>query len=120
MTWLRPRWPLLIIASALSLGLLVFVEVDSPLRPWLTYWFMFVCPGMAWVRLLRLPDSATELILGVALSLALDAIVAGVMLYAKIWSPQGGMAALIGISVIGVMLSVHLPQNLRFPGRLSR
>ncbi len=99
----RFGWSLLIIFSALVTGWLTFAYIDSPFRFWLTGWFIIVCPGMAWARLLRLRESYFEWTLAIALSLALAAIVSGVMLYAKVWSPQWGVAVLIGISVVGVV-----------------
>ncbi len=107
-------WPIVILLSMLAVGWLTYADSESPLRFWLTTWFMFVCPGMAWVRLLRLPESYVEWTLGIALSLALDAIVAGVMLYAGVWSPTGGLTALLGLSLAGVaagqMIAVYRPR----------
>ncbi len=103
MTNWRQPWPVLITLSALGVGWLTFADIGSPARFWLTCWFMFICPGMAWVRLLRLPESYVEWSLAIALSLALAAIVSGVMLYAGVWSPRWGVAVLIGISEVGAI-----------------
>jgi hypothetical protein len=97
-------WSAAIVASALGVGAVTFGGVSSPARPFVALWFLFVCPGMAFVRLLRLGDLLTELIFALALSLALDAIVAAGMIYARAWSPDLGLALLIGISIAGVLL----------------
>jgi uncharacterized membrane protein len=99
-------WRAIILLSALSIGLLTTSHTNSPLRPVITFWFLFICPGMALVRLLDLTDRLEELILATALSLALDASVAGTMLYAHVWSFRWGVIVLIGISVGGVMLQI--------------
>jgi hypothetical protein len=59
---------------------------------------------MALVRLLQIEEPMTEVTLAVALSLALDALVAGTMLYTGVWSPPWGLMLLICISVVGVTL----------------
>ena len=99
-------WPTIILVSAVGAGTLTFGGVDSPIRSVVALWFLFVCPGMAFVRLLRIGDALTELTLAVALSLALDALVAGTMLYAGAWSPRWGLGLLIGMSVVGVALQI--------------
>jgi hypothetical protein len=99
-------WPAAIGLSALAVALIVFGGVGGPARALIALWFLLVCPGMAFVRLLRVNDGAFELSLAIALSLALDAIVAGVMLYAKIWSPETALGVLIGLSCLGAVLQV--------------
>lgn len=99
-------WPIIIICSAAGIGLLVFGDVASPIRPALALWFLLICPGMALVRLLGIKDVGNELTLAVALSLAIDSVLAIVMAYARLWSPQWGLSVLIGISVIGAVLQI--------------
>jgi len=52
--------------------------------------------------------------LAVAASLALDALVAGVMLYCGAWSPQRGLAILIGLSAAGAALQLVVPRDAPF------
>lgn len=99
-SWL---WPAIIAGSALAAGALVYSGSASPIRPALVLWFLLICPGMAFVPLLRVAGLATELMLAIALSLALDAIVAIGMLYSRLWSPGWGLAALIGASLAGAL-----------------
>jgi len=70
----------------------------------MAFWFLFLCPGMAFVRLLRVGESLTELTLALALSLAINAIVAITMLYTGTWSPKWGLGIVIGISMCGAAL----------------
>jgi uncharacterized membrane protein len=104
----RPSWtwPVIIIISAVSSGLLVFGDFLPSARYLLSFWFLLVCPGMAYVRLLHIRDSVTEWALAIALSLAIDTVVAMFMLYTGNWSPNGGLVALMAISIGGVALQL--------------
>ena len=68
---------------------------------------MLVYPGTPYVRLLRLGNLLIDWTLAVALSIALDVIVAETMVYAKLWSPRGGTGVLITIALIGVALQAE-------------
>lgn len=103
LSWL---WPAIIIVSAVAIGYMTFADIESPLRAAIAFWFLVVCPGMALVRLLRLADPLIELTLAVAVSLALDAIIASVMVYAGAWSPQWGLAMLVIISLSGALAQI--------------
>ncbi len=102
----RSIWPVVIILSSLGAGFMVFSNVMAVIRPIVVLWFLFICPGMAFVRLLRLNEGITQLTLAIALSLALDAIVAGTMLYAGIWSPKGTLGIVIMLSLLGAALQI--------------
>lgn len=99
-----PAWPTIIVASAIGVSLVTYANMHTPIRPLIALWFLCVCPGMSLVRLLGFEDISVQLTLAVALSLALDALVASVMLYAGVWSPAGSLAILIAISVGGIAL----------------
>ena len=105
-------WPIMIVSTALGLGLITFENIASPIRPVIAFLFLFVCPGMAFVRLLRIREPSTELMLAIALSLALDTLVTEAILYAGIWSSRLTLLVLICISLIGAVLQ---PIILRFP-----
>jgi hypothetical protein len=94
-------WPTIIIFSAVAADLVTFVFTDTIVRPVVVFWFLFVCPGMIVARFLRLKELAVEWTLAVAMSLAIDAIVAAIQLYAGRWSPAGTLRILIGFSLIG-------------------
>lgn len=106
------KWPLAIVISALATAGFVFFDAGGPLRAPVTLGFLLICPGMAFIPLLRLKDAAHELILAVALSLALDLIVAAALLYTGLWFPPFIMAILIGLSLIGVQCQLLLTHNI--------
>ena len=95
-------WPFLITASAV--GLLLVSGTSSPLRVALTFWFLFLCPGMAFIRLLRFEGRITELALAIALSLALNTLISETMILAGIWSAWVCLLVVMSITMIGVLL----------------
>lgn len=105
-------WPIVIIASAVGAGLALLSNVGLPIRAGVTFMFLLICPGMAFVRLLHFEERVTEWVLAIALSLALNTFVAEAMVYAKIWSPEGGFFVLIGLSVIGALLQIFTSRQL--------
>jgi len=94
-------WPTIIIFSALAASLVNFVFTGIAIRPIIVFWFLFICPGMTVIRFLRLKEPAVEWTLAIALSFAIDAIVAGIQLYAGKWSPTATLGILIGFCFIG-------------------
>ena len=101
-------WPGVIVGSAVTSGLFFFLGLASPLRLILTLWFLLVCPGMAFVRLLRFDESYYEWTLAIALSISLDALVACILLYTGFWSIELGLSIVIMISLLGVLLQLLL------------
>jgi hypothetical protein len=98
--------PGIIILSVVAVGLVALGNAHAPLRPLIALWFLFICPGMALVRPLRLRETRVMLSLAVALSLALDTVVAAVMLYAGMWSPNAALVVLMIIASGGAVLDV--------------
>lgn len=99
-------WPIVIILSAGAAALFTYVLPGSAARSLVDMWFLFVCPGMAVVRLFRLNNAAAEWMLALALSFALDALVAGSLLYAHHWSPAVTLLILLDFSLLGVIAQV--------------
>jgi hypothetical protein len=104
-------WPIIIIASTIGVSLVTFGDVKSPIRPLIVMWFLFICPGMAFVRLLQLKEGFAEWTLAIALSFAMDTIVAGGMLYAGAWSPKWSLIVLVFLSLAGAMLQIVTASN---------
>ncbi len=101
------KWSVLIAASVVGVALVTFVDTAPPaLRTLVASWFLLVCPGLALVRLMRLNEPLRIWPLAIALSLALDAVVAITMLYANVWSVQLGMVVLMGICLFGLSFSL--------------
>jgi hypothetical protein len=101
-------WQVIIVLSAVAAALVAFVFSDSPLRPVFVMWFLFMCPGMMLVRFLRLNQPVVEWVLALALSLAIDAIVAGVVLYVGKWSPAAILGISIGLCLAGVITQLAI------------
>jgi hypothetical protein len=96
-------WPLVITISALGTGLVSSWDVESPLRPAISLWFLIVCPGMALVRLLRLRDGVIEWAIAIALSLALETGVNEIMMYTGRWAPKWGLLIVMTITLVAVI-----------------
>ncbi len=101
-TW----WSLIIILSAIAVALAIVVNAGAPVRPLLVFWFLLVCPGMAFVQMMHIEERLIELVLAIALSIALDTIVAEIMALNKIWSFRGGLFVLICLSLLGAALQI--------------
>ena len=99
-------WPTIIVLSILAVGLVSFVMTDITVRPLIVMWFLFICPGMALVWLLHPEEPVVKWTLAIALSLAIDAIVAGILMYAGQWSPMGTLLILMAISLGGILTQI--------------
>lgn len=110
-------WPTLIIILALLSILLALTSSGWALRPYVLFLFVLICPGMATIRLLRVNDSLTELILAIALSLALGTLLAELLVLTKHWSPTLILAGLVGISLIGAVLQIRNTLKAEAPVR---
>lgn len=106
-------WPLALIALSLAAGLVVVSGVGAPIRPAVTLCFLAICPGGAFIHLLRIEDMLAKVTIAVALSLALDTIVALAMVLPGIWSPGWGLFVLICVSIVGVALRIGRVANRR-------
>ena len=101
-----PRWPIAILISGLVMSTLVLANVDSPVRVLVTLWFLLVCTGMAFVPLLSIPSLSTELALGVAVSIALDTLVATAIVLVGGLSATSGLLVLEAICLVGCALQL--------------
>ena len=106
MTRIAWMWPVSILFSALIVVFVLFAFPAIVLRPVIIMGFLFICPGAVLVRFLQIKESAVEWMLALALSFSLDAIVAGIQLYAKIWSPTGTLSILIGLCFVGSLMQI--------------
>jgi len=108
MTPLGRPWPALILASCAAVALSTWLEATQAVRTVSTFWFFLTCPGLAVVGALGIRDRLAEGLLAVALSLALGTAVAVFMVLVRVWSPDAGLAVLIGFSLLGGALQVVL------------
>lgn len=96
-------WPTIIILSALAAGLVNFLLPDIIVRPVIVMWFLFVCPGMMVIRFFQLKEPVTEWTLAIALSLAIDGLVASLQMYSGYWSPPITLGIIMSISALGAI-----------------
>ena len=99
--WSR-AWAVVILASVISVVVVTAIELPAPIRAPVVIWFIAICPGMALVRLLRLDQPAVEVMLAIALSVAIGGLVPAALLYAGRWSPPWTLAILIAITIGGL------------------
>src|SRR3954468_16432582 len=92
--------PPIVLASAM-LAMIAGLHDVSPARTLLMAWFLCVAPGLAFLGFLRLSDPWLQAALVPAMSLAIDAAVAGALSYTGLWSPSAAVLILIAISVTG-------------------
>ena len=103
--WAQPlAWPAVALLATVAVAIVAFADLELWLRVPLGLFFLLLCPGMAIVRLLETGDPVADLTLAIALSIALDVIVAGALLYAGAWSPNAALGILMAITVGGVLL----------------
>lgn len=104
----RPRvWPPLVVllSGAVVLALALF-DGPAAARGVAVLAYLAVVPGLAWVRLIRLPDRLTQVVVGVTLSLALGILVAQAMLVLGRWSPPLGLGVLVIVASLAAGLEL--------------
>ena len=102
----RP-WPLVMVASALALALVMLLGADGAVRGVLALWFFLTCPGMAVVGLLDIEDPLAEALLAIALSIAVGMLVALAMVLAHAWSPDAATGVLATFTVVAAYVQVR-------------
>ena len=81
-------------------------DIGSPIQAMVAFWFLLICPGMAFVRLLRIEERLIEVTVAIALSIALDTIVSETMVLTKRWAPEWALFLLICMAVVGAVLQI--------------
>ncbi len=100
----RLLWPVVVLASGILVLIMMVGNIQSPIRPWIAFWFLLICPGYAFIPLLRLHSGWIQLPVGLALSIAIDTIVAETLVLARLWSPLGALIIICGIAFAGIAL----------------
>jgi hypothetical protein len=105
-------WPPLAVLLA-GVAVLALVLLDGPAvaRAVAVLAYLAVVPGLACVRLIRLPDALAQFVVGVALSLGLGVLVAQVMVALGRWSPLLGLCVLVTVGSLAAGL--ELVRNIR-------
>lgn len=112
-------WPSTILLSALLTVLVTFIVPEIVVRPLIVMWFLFVCPGMVLVRFIDLHEPVMEWVLAIALSLTIDAIVAGILLYTGLWSIVASLWIVIGLCLVGATIQL-IGRRFNVKGTLTR
>jgi hypothetical protein len=98
--------PIIVCVSAASAMLVVTTDVPQPLRSVVVFWFLLMCPGLAFVPLLRIKDRLKQWTLVITCSLVIDTLLAGAMLYSGRWAPWWALVILVALCIVGVSLQV--------------
>ncbi|MEM7113925.1 MAG: hypothetical protein AAF614_15935 [Chloroflexota bacterium] len=99
-------WPVGISAITFATLLAVLADIESPVRPALVFIFIFLCPGLAYVRLLGLGNRILEWTLSVAFSISVATLVSEAMLFAGLWSSPRILVIIVLITAIGIVLQL--------------
>ena len=102
-------WPIFLIVATAGTGLLIGVGGSSPVHLVIVIGYLLICPGMAFVRLLRLHDPLAEFVLALAASISIDLILAETMVLLRIWSPVAGFFGLAVFCLAGAFLQYSMP-----------
>jgi hypothetical protein len=106
----RARWAEVNVALGVAALLVVVGDAESPIRVAAVLAFLLVSPGFAIAALVRIEERAAELMLVLAVSVALDILVPATLMYVGWWSPRGALLVLFVIVV-----AATLADALRFP-----
>jgi uncharacterized membrane protein len=103
MTYRKLLWAVLLVASAVGAQWAVETNQATPLRSGLLFGFLLICPGLALIPLFQLTDGLVAAVLAVGLSLGLETLLATVMAYTGLWSPENALLLLIGLTLTAVV-----------------
>lgn len=92
-----------VLASTVATLLVVALDAPSFLRAPLGLWFVFVCPGLAWVGFLGPVDRLVRWLAAVGGSIGLVALVTALMAFSGHWSVTGLLVGLAWFGVLGVV-----------------
>lgn len=102
----------LVTATTVVVGL-VALDADTAVRAPLALAWILVAPGLALTPLLGLRDGLAELVLAVAVSVALATVVATFAVYVGAWSPGGVLAVLGAVTLGGAVAQLWEPPRAR-------
>ncbi len=100
-------WPAAVAVWAVAALAAMASTQPSLFRQVVVFSFMLFCPGLGFVRLLDVKGFLPAVALVLALSMALDTLVAETMVLAHAWSPLAGQIVLVCVSVAGALLQVR-------------
>lgn len=107
----RARTALILTCGVVAL-LAVATDLPTPLRATLVFCFVCACPGLAWVRVLRLRDPLAEFVLGVALSFVAATLASEALILLRLWSPTAILLCLVLATVPACVLALRAERRL--------
>jgi hypothetical protein len=81
----------------------VFGDASGVARTLLTLPFLLVAPGLAWLNRPARLDLCSYIVLAIALSLALDIVIASAFLFLSVWSPGAVLGDLLAMTGLGLI-----------------
>jgi hypothetical protein len=103
-------WPYLISILAAASVVIVTLDLSIPARAPLVLAFATICPGMALVRLMRLPEPLPELLLAFVVSLAVAGVVATMAIYLGAWNTKFILLAIVEVTLMAVLGDLLRPE----------
>ena len=79
-------WPLGLLFSTDLTVIAISLNLQSPIREILAFWFLLVCPGMAFIRLFNFREIIVEWTLAIALSITINTLISEILVLNHIWS----------------------------------
>lgn len=92
---------------------LVLAGPPGPARAAVTFAALFLVPGWAVVREVRLDDAVVRLALAVALSMGLAGLVGLAMAWRELWYPIPAAVTMLVLSVAAILLRRPRPEEAR-------
>lgn len=99
-------WPALILISAAAAVLAAAGFLPEPIRIAAMFWFLLICPGLAYVPLFDFGPPALELLIALGASFALNTIVTLALVLITAWSMQAALVIMVGIAMVGVLMQL--------------
>lgn len=103
MSPVRLPWPAISVASTAAVAAAAAMGGSSTVRTVLVVWFLLTCPGMALARLVDLDGMFEEASVGIGLSLAINLVVALLLVYVGAWS-AGAVFGTVAVVTVGAAL----------------
>jgi hypothetical protein len=106
------RWPPVIASSGFTLAMILATGINGPARVVAALWFLLVCTGMSFAPLLDV-TVGERLLVGLLLSLAIDAVVATAIVEIGDLSVVSGLLALEAVCAAGCLWQVRGARRVR-------
>lgn len=100
------RWPMLILASTAIVVIAAAGLLPLSVQGVAIFWFLLVCPGLAYVPLFRFGSPILEFVIALGVSFALNTMVTLGLVLINAWSMQVSLLIMVGITLLGVCMQL--------------